>query len=143
MNEVKLKGNIGQDLQLRYAKSGAPWCTLSVATTTSKKVGEEWQKTTEWHNVVCFGKTAENLNLLGTKGDTVFVQGALQTTVNPKNSVKYTKIMAKSIDVIKRSETTPTRQTVQNDVNQLASQKTIGNTHQYTTQFENETDTPY
>ena len=38
-----------------------------------------WEKTTEWHNVVAFGKTAEMLDQYAPKGKELVIEGRLQT----------------------------------------------------------------
>ena len=38
-----------------------------------------WEKTTEWHNVVAFGRTAEMLDQYAPKGKELVIEGRLQT----------------------------------------------------------------
>jgi single-strand DNA-binding protein len=44
-----------------------------------KDAGGAWQEATEYHNIVVFGRQAENCAQYLRKGDLVFVEGRLQT----------------------------------------------------------------
>ena len=80
VNKVMLIGRLGRDPEVRYTTSGSPVCNFSLATDGSytDKAGER-QKKTEWHNIVAWGKLAEQCsNLLG-KGKLAYVEGRLQT----------------------------------------------------------------
>ena len=80
VNKVILVGNLGRDAELRYTPGGAPVATLNLATTEmwNDKAGQRQEKT-EWHRVVLWGKTAENLNEYLVKGKQIYVEGRLQT----------------------------------------------------------------
>lgn len=80
INKVILVGNLGADPEMRTTGSGMAVCTLRIATTTRKK-GQDgtWTDSTEWHGVVCFGRTAENAGQYLRKGRQVYVEGRLQT----------------------------------------------------------------
>ena len=79
-NLVILVGNLGADPEMRTTGSGMAVCNLRIATTTRKK-GQDgtWADATEWHSVICFGKTAENAGQYLRKGRQVYVEGRLQT----------------------------------------------------------------
>ena len=79
INKVTLIGNLGADPEARQANSGMAIANLRIATTSRAKVNGEWEDVTEWHNVVCFGKTAENASKYLSKGRQVFVEGRIQT----------------------------------------------------------------
>ena len=81
VNKVILVGNLGKDAEVRYTTGGSAVATISVATTevwNDKSSGERQEKT-EWHRVVIWGKTAENLKDYLTKGKQIYVEGKLQT----------------------------------------------------------------
>ena len=81
VNKVILVGNLGKDAEVRYTTGGSAVATISVATTevwNDKSSGERQEKT-EWHRVVIWGKTAENLKDYLTKGKQIYVEGRLQT----------------------------------------------------------------
>ena len=80
VNKVILVGNLGKDAEVRYTQSGAPFSTISLATTDvwNDKSGQR-QERTEWHRVVLWGKQAESLSEYLTKGRPIYVEGRLQT----------------------------------------------------------------
>jgi single-strand DNA-binding protein len=76
-------GHLGRDVALRHtsgANGETAVATLSLATseTWTDKAGQR-QERTEWHRVVCWGKTAETLAPYLTKGKQIYVEGRLQT----------------------------------------------------------------
>jgi single-strand DNA-binding protein len=80
VNKVFLLGNLGKDPELRYTTAQNPICTFSVATTERRKdQNGQWNDHTEWHNVVTFGKTAENCSQYLKKGRQAFIEGKIQT----------------------------------------------------------------
>ena len=76
LNVVQAAGNLGQDPRLDYlGEKGTPKLSFSVAANTGFGDYEH----TEWFNVVIFGKRAEALSTILSKGDPVFVTGELRT----------------------------------------------------------------
>lgn len=80
VNKVILLGNLGQDPELRNTAGGQSVANFSLATNErwKDKDGEK-QERTEWHRVVLWGKVAEIAGEYLSKGDTVYVEGKLQT----------------------------------------------------------------
>ena len=80
VNKVILIGNLGQDPELRSTGSGTPVLNLRIATSERVRDGQGgWKDQTEWHNVVVFGRTAENVARFKKKGESVYIEGRLQT----------------------------------------------------------------
>ena len=80
VNKVMLIGNLGADPENRSTASGTSVTNLRLATTERRKdASGEWSDHTEWHRVVCFGKTAENVSQYLSKGRQIFVEGRLRT----------------------------------------------------------------
>jgi single-strand DNA-binding protein len=80
VNKVILVGNLGKDPELKYTNSQMAVTRFSIATTERRKdQSGNWVDQTEWHRVVCFGKTAENCNNYLKKGRQVYVEGRIQT----------------------------------------------------------------
>ncbi|MFZ5894248.1 MAG: single-stranded DNA-binding protein [Myxococcota bacterium] len=81
LNRVMLLGNLGADPELRMTPSGQAVLKLRLATSESyldrNKVRQE---RTEWHSVVVWGKRAEALNKILSKGSRVFIEGGLRTS---------------------------------------------------------------
>ncbi len=81
VNKVILVGNLGQDPEIKYTSNNDAICTLSIATSETRKdkqTGEKKQ-TTEWHRVVFFGDLAEIAGKWLKKGSTVYIEGKLRT----------------------------------------------------------------
>ena len=79
INKVILIGRLGKDPILKDV-NGLAICNFSIATSKSYKDDSgEKQETTQWHDIVCFKKTAELASKYLTKGRQVFVEGELNT----------------------------------------------------------------
>ena len=80
VNKVILIGRLGRDPEMRYTTSGTPVCNFSLATDEGfrDKTGE-MQRRTEWHNIVAWGKLAEQCSQLLGKGKLAYLEGRLQT----------------------------------------------------------------
>lgn len=79
VNKVILIGNLGSDPEIRHLESGASVAKLSVATNENyRDKNGEWQKLTEWHDVVVWRQLAERAQSL-KKGDSIYVEGKLST----------------------------------------------------------------
>ena len=79
VNKVILVGNLGRDPETREGR-GTTICNLNIATQERRKDKDgNWSDHTEWHRVVCFGKTAENAQKFLRKGRQVYVEGRIQT----------------------------------------------------------------
>ncbi len=80
LNRAFIIGNLGKTPDLRRTPSGQPVCDFTVATNDAytDKSGEK-RETTEWHNVVVWGRSAENCDTYLAKGSPVCVEGRLQT----------------------------------------------------------------
>ncbi len=79
-NKVIIAGNLTDDPEKRVTDSGTSVANFSVATNRFFTDGSgERQQRTEYHDVVFFGKTAENITRYLSKGSSVLVEGRLQT----------------------------------------------------------------
>jgi len=81
LNRVMLLGNLGADPELRMTSGGQAVLKLRLATSeTYMDRNKTRQERTEWHNVVIWGKRAEALAKILTKGTRIFVEGGLRTS---------------------------------------------------------------
>jgi single-strand DNA-binding protein len=81
LNRVMLLGNLGADPELRMTQGGQAVLKLRLATSeTYVDKNRQRQERTEWHNVVIWGKRAEALAKILTKGSRIFVEGGLRTS---------------------------------------------------------------
>ena len=80
VNKAIVVGNLGRDPEVRALPSGQSVVSFSVATTARfRNRNGEPQERTEWHNVVAFGRLADNCQRLLSKGRQVYIEGRLST----------------------------------------------------------------
>lgn len=89
LNRVELIGHLGRDPELRYARSGVAVANVTLATNERMKRNGDWTDHVEWHKLVLFGKSAENLCRYCKKGQQVWLEGALRTREWEKEGVKH------------------------------------------------------
>jgi len=102
LNKAILIGNLTRDPELKAIASGNKVCTFGLATNrTYKDANGVRQEKTEFHNIVVWGKTAENVAMYMKKGSQILVEGRMETrswddaTTNTK---KYrTEVIADTI----------------------------------------------
>ncbi len=104
INKVILIGHLGQDPQVRHTQDNRPVTRLRLATTESwrDRTSGERRDSTEWHNVVCFGRTAEIAEQYLHKGSFVYVEGSLRTSSYEREGVKQysTDIVARTVNML-------------------------------------------
>lgn len=80
LNKAIIIGNLTRDPELKAIASGNKVCTFSVATNrTYKDANGTRQEKTDYHNVVVWGKTAENVATYMKKGSQILVEGRMET----------------------------------------------------------------
>lgn len=80
VNKVILIGNLGKDPEAKYLASGDAVTNITIATTeTWKDKSGEKQERVEWHRVTFYRKLAEIAGQYLKKGNSVYVEGRLQT----------------------------------------------------------------
>ena len=80
VNKVLLLGNVGKDPEIRATAGGMTVATFSLATADRQKDQQgNWADKTEWHNLVCFQRTAEVVRDYVKKGTQLFIEGKIQT----------------------------------------------------------------
>ncbi len=80
VNKVMLLGNVGKDPEIRTTAGGMTVASFSLATADRAKDSTgNWVDKTEWHNLVCFQRTAEIVRDYVKKGSQLFVEGKIQT----------------------------------------------------------------
>lgn len=73
VNRVTLIGRTGKDPEIRSTQSGKSVASFSIAT----EDGYGDNKTTAWHNIVCFDKVADIAGQYLRKGGLVYVEGRI------------------------------------------------------------------
>lgn len=100
LNKVQIIGNLTRDPELKALPSGVQVASFSVATNeVYYDKDKQKQEKVEFHNIVVFGKIAENVGRYLKKGSQVYVEGKLQTRSWDKDGVKMyrTEINALSV----------------------------------------------
>jgi single-strand DNA-binding protein len=100
LNRVMLLGNLGADPELRVTPGGQAVLKLRLATNESYlDRNNVRQERTEWHRVTVWGRRAEALGKILQKGDSLLVEGRLQTSSYEKNGEKRysTEVVANNI----------------------------------------------
>ena len=74
INKVELLGRVGTDPEMQYTPNGTAITKLRLATDRRRQDGTA---EADWHDVVCWSKTAEAVNEYVSKGNRVYVAGRL------------------------------------------------------------------
>lgn len=81
VNMAIVVGFVGDEPRVNTTQSGRKVASFSVATTEkgyTAQNGTTYPDKTEWHNIVCWGRTAEVVEKYVRKGSSVYVQGKMR-----------------------------------------------------------------
>jgi single-strand DNA-binding protein len=79
LNKVILIGNLGADPELKFTQGNQAVLRIRLATSESYMTkGGERQQRTEWHTVIVWGRRAEALSKILSKGRSICVEGRIQ-----------------------------------------------------------------
>jgi len=89
LNKAMVFGNLTRDPEMKALPSGMQVCSFSLATNRvyNDRDGKR-QEIADYHNVVVFGKQAENCAKYLTKGSSTYVEGRMQTRSWDKDGQK-------------------------------------------------------
>lgn len=89
MQKILLIGNIGKDVEMKTLGSGSKYCRvpLAVSENYTNKAGEKIENL-EWFNLVIWNKLAEVFEKWVKKGDKIFVQCKMKTSISEKDGKK-------------------------------------------------------
>jgi len=95
MNKVILIGRLGRDPEIKYLDSGKAVAKFSLATQDTKDK-------CEWHQIVCWEKTAELVAQYLAKGRQCAIEGRIQTRQWEKDGEKRysTEIVAHRVEFV-------------------------------------------
>lgn len=99
LNVAIVSGRLVRDPELKALPSGTSICNFSLATNHVYTKDGERKESVEYHNVVLFGKQADNTARFLKKGSEALVEGRLQTRSWEKDGVIHyrTEIIGNSI----------------------------------------------
>ena len=90
MNKVILSGNLTRDPEVRYTQNGTAYARTAIAVTRPYSKNNEGQSTTDFFNIVAWGKTAEFCGRYLKKGSSIIIEGRIQNdNYEDKNGVKH------------------------------------------------------
>lgn len=108
INKVTLVGNLGADPEVRHLENGVAVARFSLATNENYKDKDgNWQKLTEWHNVVVWREQAERVEKMLKKGMLAYVEGKIsyRKYTGQDGQEKYiTDIVANVVRSLERQE---------------------------------------
>jgi single-strand DNA-binding protein len=89
LNKAMIYGNLTRDPELKALPSGMNICSFSLATNRvyNDRDGNR-QESADYHNIVVFGKQADNCAKYLTKGSGTYVEGRMQTRSWEKDGQK-------------------------------------------------------
>lgn len=103
INKVFLRGRVGKNPEQFSSVT-----KFSIATSENfKDQSGEWQERTEWHNIIAFGKTGENIMRKVRKGDLIAIdEGKLQTRKFEKNGQEHyaTSIVVNRFEILTKHD---------------------------------------
>jgi single-strand DNA-binding protein len=102
INTVTVSGNITREIELRFTTGGQPTCNfgLAVSRRWQNRQSQEWEESTSFFDVVCWGKLAENVAGSFGRGSRVVVNGRLdQRSWETQDGDKRSKIEVVADDV--------------------------------------------
>lgn len=106
LNKAMVFGNLTRDPEMKALPSGMQVCSFSLATNRvyNDRDGKR-QEAADYHNIVVFGKQAENCAKYLTKGSSAYVEGRMQTRSWDKDGVKQyrTEVIADRVQFGPRS----------------------------------------
>ncbi|MEZ4195029.1 MAG: single-stranded DNA-binding protein [Candidatus Paceibacterota bacterium] len=90
LNKAMVYGNLTRDPEMKALPSGMQVCSFSLATNRvyNDRDGKR-QESVDYHNIVVFGKQAENCAKYLTKGSSTYVEGRMQTRSWDKDGQKH------------------------------------------------------
>jgi len=106
LNKAMVYGNLTRDPELRALPSGGQVCSFSIATNrVYKKADGSKAEEVEFHNIVVFGRTAENCGQYLKKGSSAYVEGRIKTRSWDKDGQKQykTELIAETVQFGPRS----------------------------------------
>lgn len=125
VNKVILIGHVTRDPELRQTASGHPIATFSIATNRSWVTSNsDKQESTEFHDLVAWGKLAEICHTYVGKSTAIYVEGRLHTRKwdAPDGSKRHkTEVVITELNILSRRKDGTDEEdygTVENDVDQ-------------------------
>lgn len=100
-NKLTIIGKIGRDPEAKTTSTGKSLCNLSVAVTGDFK-DSNGDKPTDWFNVTLWGQQADYISQYAKKGNTVVVDGRMESRTVEKDGQKktYWTVQANTVKIL-------------------------------------------
>jgi single-strand DNA-binding protein len=98
-NKVNLIGRLGVEPEIVNMESGRKLARFTLATNENyKNKNGDWQSITQWHTINAWGKLAELVQKILTKGQEIAVEGRLvnQSYDNKNGEKRFTTVVEAS-----------------------------------------------
>lgn len=125
VNRMTIIGNLGSEPEMRFTPGGRPVTSFRVATNWRYTTPEgERKEETEWFNVVCWSKLAEQCNQFLSKGRLVYIEGRLRMRTwegQDGQTRSRNEIVADRVKFLDRQSATPSPgKSEDTDINEFA-----------------------
>ena len=107
VNMAIVVGFVGDNPRVNTTQSGRKVASFTIATTEkgyTAQNGTTYPDKTEWHNIVCWGKTADVVERYIRKGSSLYIQGKMRTRSYDKDGItRYvTEIECENMQMLDR-----------------------------------------
>lgn len=113
LNKVFLIGVVGKDPEIRDTRNGNQMAYFSVATSEAwKDKQDQWQESTEWHNITVFGPKVDYVEKAVRKGVRIYIEGKVNTseyTDKHGEKKRSTGVIANELMVLDKKESGESR----------------------------------
>jgi single-strand DNA-binding protein len=100
LNKCCLVGRLSRDSLFKVSSSGTSLCDFSIAVNRSrKKEGGEWEEVPHFFNLRLFGARADGMHDYLVKGQTVSIEGHLETLSYERDGYKNTRMILSVDDI--------------------------------------------
>lgn len=109
VNKAILIGNVGRDPEIRYIE-GKPMASFPLATSErayTTASGATIPERTEWHNIVLWGRQAEQAEKYVRSGSRLYIEGKIRTRIwEDRNTIKrsVTEIYVDNFEILSRKQ---------------------------------------
>ena len=118
-NKVNLIGRLGADPELVTFETGKILTRFTLATKEDfKDKSGEWQNNTQWHNINAWGKNAERVKKILSKGNEIILEGRLiNQSYETKSGEKRYSTIVEAFDFLLLSQKTEKEVVQTNKIN--------------------------
>ena len=112
VNSVTLSGNIGREPEIRATQNGTSVLSFSLAVNERIRKGDDWSDYTNWVDIVVFGRRADSLSKILSKGTKIAVSGKLRYNSWERDGKKRSKleVIADDVDIMQRNDNSQSQQ---------------------------------